>query len=94
MGGLSSIGHSHQALNHQGAGAGQSAVSLSFQHQLLTTTNGAGNPEVAVFGDYFATALDLILCYYALGDAERMRRGFLRMVAAFPSAAARDVRAR
>ena len=77
-------------------------MSFTQQQHSLLLTHGAGSAllgaagvmgggalqqEAAVFGDYFSTALDLILCYYALGDAERMRRGFLRVVAAYPPAA-------
>jgi len=54
----------------------QSTASAFFS----SSSFGLTSPHVVVFGDYFRTAYHLLLCYLALGQTEKMKRAFVKMV--------------
>ena len=39
-----------------------------------------GGQEVRLVGKDFPTAFNLILCYFALGDRDKMKKGFIRIL--------------
>ncbi len=68
-------------------GPGSSGSNVLAQSSAFFSSSSFGltSPHVVVFGDYFHTAFNLLLCYYALGQTDKMKRAFVKMVSTISS---------
>lgn len=73
---LRNIGHSFFCMGQYGDAA------TSYEHLLdQAPIRELGGQEVKLPGKDFAAGFNLMLCYFALGDRDKMRKGFQRLVA-------------
>ena len=66
--------------NGSGGGGGNMLAQSTASAFFSSSSFGLTSPHVVVFGDYFRTAYHLLLCYLALGQTEKMKRAFVKMV--------------